>query len=247
MENEEVTQEATEEVTQEVTQEEQSLEETQAQTEEQAQEEPARKQTAQERINEITRLYRTEQRANVEKDRELESLRNPQVSDPNERPNLDNYDTVEEYEDDLYEWRYAKQEARRQDQQQNLQRQGEYSALIDSFEERAQEAQKTIPDYIEVVSQPLFTPIMRDVFLKSENKDLAYEMGKRPALATKIAKMPPQQQYLELGKFEARFESNSSSNAPAPLNTLDNGASRVTKKEQDMDAQEYLEHIRKEV
>jgi hypothetical protein len=189
-----------------------------------------KKKTAQERIDEITRLRRQEEREKeywkkVALSKEEESAPSPaQSAFPNDgltaRPEMYQFETVTEYEDALFAWYETKKEI----VNQNVKQQEERQQVTHNFNQRANAFRAEYEDFDEVIEAPVFSPIMRDVLFRSESgPQIAYYLG-RPEnwdTAEKIRKMPPLMQVFELGKLETQFllaqKTKKVPGAPSPI------------------------------
>lgn len=150
---------------------------------------PKKKHWAHERIDELTRQRREAERqaefwkAKAEKIQDLDSL---------------------EYDDQIAERVLIR----------NRREQGETAAesagslAQEIFDIRQDEARERFPDYDAVALNPKvrITPGMAQVIQDSElGPDIAYQLGKNPAEAVRIAALPAHRQAAELGKLEARI------------------------------------------
>ena len=224
--------ESAEQVVEETQTEEVTTEETQAETpaEEAAEETaetppPKPKQTAQERINELTRIRRdSEREAAYWKKVALEKKETPpepkaEASLPG-RPKLEQFETTEQYEDALFEWRDNVREIKSSAQRQEQ----EYESALKEFNERARKLRIEHEDFDEVIESPVFSPAMREAVLLSENgPQVAYHLGKSEnwALAERIRNLTPSRQLYEMGKVETQLlvatQKKTVTSAPAPI------------------------------
>jgi hypothetical protein len=191
-------------------------------------EEPAkpRKKTAEERINELTRLRR-------EAEREAEYWRNKAVQPPTpapptmqadlSRPKLENFETVESYEDALLAWHSYRNTARNEAEKR---RQVQVES-VKTFNEKADVLRKKHEDFDEAIAAPVFTPTMRAVLLNSEQgPSVAYYLGKpeNAKIAGRIASLPPELQPYEIGKLETQLalaqKTRRVPGAPSPINPI---------------------------
>lgn len=171
---------------------------------------PKRKQTAQERINELTRIRR-------EKEREAEYWRKvalekkepqpepKQESNLPQRPKLENYESTEQYEDALFEWRDNVREIKSAAER----RQKEQETALRDFNSRAAQFRSEHEDFDEVIEAPVFSDAMRDVLLHSEKgPELAYFLGSPEnwAEAERIRSLSPMLQAVELGRLETKIQ-----------------------------------------
>lgn len=206
-----------------------------ASTEQSAQEEegvvePApqpRKKTAQERIDEITFARReAERQAEYWRNQALQAQAIKPAETPkpaSDRPKLEQFETTEAYEDALIDWKFSKTA---EQQRQVAQREAEARAEKD-FYEKAQKLKQEYPDYDDVIQAPVYTPVMRQAILDSDNGAvLAYHLAlpENRAIANAIAQKPAHLQLVELGKFETQIQmaktANKKTQAPAPIKPL---------------------------
>jgi hypothetical protein len=203
---------------------------------------PPKKQTAQERINEVTRLRRQAERERDEANREVERLRQSREShtETSDRPQLQNFETQEAYEDALFDWRDKRTSREREVEQR---RKSEETAL-EKFNEKAKKLKEIYEDFDEIVEQPVFSPVMRETLLNSdEGAMVSYFLG-RPenhAIADKISRLTPQQQIYELGKLETKLilaqKTKRSTDAPPPITTVGITGSAVVDESKMSDAE----------
>lgn len=165
------------------------------------------KQTVQERINEITYKMREEER---EKEYwknlalgEKEPLDPPPPKPSTEgRPSQVNYESVEEYEDALFDWRDAKRNSETLAKTQEE----EKKEALSEFNKNAAKLRAEHEDFDEVINAPVFTDPMKDALFASENGPLvAYHIAKNREVADKIKTLSPERQIYEMGKLEERL------------------------------------------
>jgi len=252
MADEVTTEEVAEEVVEEVEEEVQVEEPAEEVVEEVAEVKP--KQTAQERINEVTRKRR-------EAERDAEYWKNKALSqpppapakvetpvEPSGRPSLENYDTTEQYEDAVYDWRRSKEIAR--EQTANVEK--EYEKQLGDFNSRATELRKEHADFDAVIESEVFTPNMRRAILVSEKGPaLAYCLGlpENREIADRIRNLSDTAQVYELGKLETKLEVMSKTKkvpkAPDPVVPLGAGGGGAEKDPSKMSVDEWMEWDRK--
>lgn len=187
--------------------------------------EPAepKKQTAQERIDEITKARREAERdaeywKNLAMSKEEPPPVKPVASVEPGRPNQENFETVEEYEDALIGWHDQKKSVAAG----VVERQKRQQETLKSFNDNAATLRKEHPDFDEVVKRPVFTDAMRSVISVSKTgPELAYYLGKNPEVAGKIAQMPVEMQPYEIGKLETQIKiaqkTKTTTTAPDPI------------------------------
>lgn len=183
---------------------------------------PPVKQTAQERINEITRKRREAER---EVERLQKQLAEKEKAPPPaiDRPKIENFETQEAYEDALFNWRDSK----KQNETLAEQRQREEAEALAKYRVNAEKVRSVYEDFDEVVEQPVFSPTMREVLLNSdEGPIVSYFLGRpeNQAITDKIRSMPERLQVYELGKLEAKLllaqKTKKPTGAPAPISPV---------------------------
>ena len=183
---------------------------------------PPVKQTAQERINEITRKRREAER---EVERLQKQLAEKEKAPPPaaDRPKIENFETQEAYEDALFNWRDSK----KQNETLAEQRQREEAEALAKYRVNAEKVRSVYEDFDEVVEQPVFSPTMREVLLNSdEGPMVSYFLGRpeNQAITDKIRALPERLQVYELGKLEAKLllaqKTKKPTGAPAPISPV---------------------------
>jgi hypothetical protein len=154
------------------------------------------------------------------------------------KPRSDDYETYDEYEDALADWKVEKKWHQLQ-QKQILQTRQQ---LIQSWTTKAE---AKYPDWKMVFHNSLpVTQTMADVLLESEiGVELGYHLGKNPLEAARIAALPPHLQGRELGKLEAKIANapppqRNQTNAPTPTSPV-GGRETPAKNPEDMSYEEY--------
>ena len=184
-----------------------------------------KKKTAQERIDEITRKRReAEREAEYWKSKALQSPEPPKpVQAPvgEARPKVDQFETVEAYEDALLTWHERKRTIESSLTEQNKRK----KQAVETFNSKADALRAEYDDYDDVINAPIFTDMMKSVLLTSENgPELAYHLGLNRSIADKIAKLPAELQPYELGKLETHYllqkKNKKTSTAPAPISPI---------------------------
>lgn len=126
--------------------------------------------------------------------------------------------------------------------------QARMKSRVDAFEDQAKEARKTYPDFeqaLAVAADPKFVSMGLSVMiLESEQAaDLAYHIGKNPALAVSLSQLPPIAAARELGRIEASIslpQPKTQTGAPEPITpTRGTGSARRS-----ADAMSYDEYAK---
>ena len=200
-----------------------------------------RKQTAQERIDQVTKARR-------EAEREMEywksvALQRQQKTDiPKEeptpaaeipKPTLEQYESIEAYTEAMFSWKDQQNkatEARKVAEGTRIKAEQDRLESEKRFLERAEKIRENHPDFNDVITAPVFTGTMRQVLLDLDNGAiLAYHLGlpKNKKTAEKISTLPVHLQVYELAKLETQLllaeKSNKTPGAPPPINPLNSG------------------------
>lgn len=151
------------------------------------------------------------------------------------KPNIDDFDTVEEYTDALTDWKLDQRDRKNAEKQQVSDAQQRHSEVVLDHQKRAQEFAKTKDDFVEVVqdlAETGFEPsvaVEEAIYSSEIGPEVFYELAKKPKLFNRINKMSPIQAAKEIGKVEARLMKSETpskkvgkkktkiSKAPAPL------------------------------
>ena len=163
-----------------------------------------KKQTAQERIDEITWKFReAERQTNYWKDianREPHSVgKKEKPADDTGRPALENFETATEYEDALFGW-YDKKKA---DANKIESHAATVKKNIGVFNENAAEFKKTHKDFNKVIEAPVFTDTMRNVLFTMEGgPEIAYHIAKNPQVGELFGKLSPEQQIFKIAELK---------------------------------------------
>lgn len=191
------------------------------------------KKGAQRRIGQLTRKYRQAERENLELKARLDAVekRIGPVPEP-ERPNREGFETTEDYEDALFEWRDAKLSHAKQDSQPEPeagQISAEQAAAIESFESALEEI---APDAILTVMEddwPCSTAMTEYIMSSEDPANLAYHLATNTDIAEKISKVSPIQVARELAKVEGKLsETNPGAHEKPPPPPADTGRATGT-------------------
>jgi len=139
-------------------------------------------------------------------------------------PTFDQFNgDAEAYVEALSDWKADQKLVQRE--QQTYQQ-----TTVASYEERVEKARDThYPDYDDVVGKPYeeggpaISPLMGDaIMMEANGVDVAYYLGKNVSESVRIAKMPPLQQALEIGKLAVKLAGETPptkkvSSAPHPI------------------------------
>lgn len=194
-------------------------------------------------VNEELRKTNTEL---LEKFSALEQKVESVVNPPAARPERVNFETEEEYEDALYDWRTpeAVEQPVSSDPKPD-------SDPVDPISTEAREnwhdqidaASDKYEDFDDVISNKdlVMTDAMAIAVMESpQGGEVAYFLGKNPAEAERISKLSATAQVREIDKIETKFQSTTSS-APEPIQPTKGGDSPV-KDVSKMSMAEYAAH-----
>ena len=149
------------------------------------------------------------------------------INPPAQRPSRVEFETEEDYEDALYDYRKpAPVEQPVAQPQQHSQPQVDYEAE-EKWEAQVDATEDKYDDFQEVINNPevpITTP-MADAIKSAESGDeVAYFLGKNPAEADKIARMSPVMQIRAIDKLSNEFKPKTTT-APDPINPIDSADS----------------------
>ena len=165
-------------------------------------EDPHKKQTAQERIDEITWKFReAERQANYWKgiaEEEPPAEKEKKPADSTDRPVLENFETATEYEDALFGWHDKK----KADADKVESHTATVKKNIGVFNKNAAEFKKTHKDFNKVIEAPVFTDAMRNVLFTMEGgPEIAYHIAKNPDMGELFGKLSPEQQIFKIAEL----------------------------------------------
>jgi hypothetical protein len=136
-------------------------------------------------------------------------------------PQAHEFATDEEYEAALLDHRIderARQQAAANAKHAAEQYQQDAEGTIDAtYDQRAQEAARRIPDFVDVVGKAdiqITHDMLGALKQSAHGPDIVYELAKNPAEAARIAGLPAAQMYMALGAMEARAAATATA-APA--------------------------------
>jgi hypothetical protein len=130
-----------------------------------------------------------------------------------ERPKADDFNSHDDYVEALAEWkadqRLDLKLKERDDAAKAEADKLEGQKVIETWKERQGDARKRYEDYDDVTdSDAPLTPTITEAILTSEvGADLAYWLGKNPDAAERLVKLTPIAQAREMGKIEAKIQS----------------------------------------
>lgn len=134
------------------------------------------------------------------------------VEDP--RPNRIDFDSEEEYEDALFDWRDNQKAPKQQEEKQEVD--PTIQETLDSFEAELEELDEDAA-YVVMEEDWPCSKDMTDYIMSSEIRaQLAYHLATHQDIAGKIAKMSPILAARELAKVEGELSSNLKASGSAP-------------------------------
>lgn len=169
---------------------------------------------------------------NDQKDRfdALESKLDGVINPPAERPNRVNFETEEDYEDALFDYRQPQVKSEKpasppvQPQQPvgNTQASKNWSEQLDNGEDK-------YDDFIKVIENPKarVTDFMAQVIMESDvGSEVAYFLGRNEDEALRISELSSVGQIREIDKLSDKFK-NSTSSAPTPIDPPKGGVDKT--------------------
>ena len=116
-----------------------------------------------------------------------------------------------------------------------------------AFAEESSEARKVYADYdqaLAIAADPSIVsrPLSEMVLESDRAADVAYFLGKNPAVAVQLSRMAPVDAARELGRIEARIatpQPKTQTNAPAPISPVNGRGAAPTKRSEEMSLAEF--------
>lgn len=190
---------------------------------------------------------------------QVDEVRNP----PEPRPQRVDFESEEDYEDSLHDWRtnqkpaVAAQQSTESEQSAQTQTQetaqkpmtAEAKKVVDNWTDSCDDAADKYDDFDDITknSKSPMTNVMQDSIIESQNGgEVFYHLAKNPAEAARIAGLSLVQQIKEIGELDKKFTSTTTS-APEPIETTagidDTG---VAVDVENMSPEAYRDHRRKQ-
>lgn len=181
---------------------------------------------------------------NKDLEERLSRLENP----PKPRPRLEEFDSQEEYEDALLDWR----DQRRAEPAKQQEDKGQQFSpdIVADWNDRCEDAKQVYADFDAVARNPYLpvSPEMAEILLEMDNgTDVLYQLGKNPEEAARISQLSAVSAARELGKIEAKLSGRkpqSQSKAPEPIKPAGSTA-KVEKDPSEMDPSEFAQWRKK--
>lgn len=151
------------------------------------------------------------------------------------RPKIDAFPTFEAYEaardeyvDKMTDWKTDQKLKERDHKTERSRLETEQAKAVTTYQQKAKAFLESHPDFDEVVAGIPVSPTVVGIIQSSEHgPEIAYELGKNPEEAKRIAMLPPIQAAVEMGAIKSRIASKASgekkpetkrvSSAPDPI------------------------------
>ncbi len=194
----------------------------------------------------------------------LESKLDGVINPPMERPSRVNFESEEEYEDQVEKYFSEKRDTQQptgateqptqnsesQQQPTGQQLSPETRQILDNWDDACDGASEKYEDFDDVVFKNKTLPIslaMRDTVIEmggNKGTEVLYFLAKNEAEAARISKLSPIQQIVETNKLADKFAS-STTNAPAPIDIPKGGGDDFSGKDPEkMSPAEYRDYRR---
>lgn len=179
-----------------------------------------------------------ELRAKMAQPKEVEK---EHVADTSGRPNPDNFETEEDYQDALAEWRVDQKLAAREQKAKSEKLTSEFQERLQTHRQKTAEFAKQHADFeevIEAVSDIELSPVIQSAILEN-GPEFMYELAKNPEELEKINELSAFEAARALGRIEERIaaravkpkeEKKIQTKAPQPISTTRSGAGTASYK-----------------
>jgi len=156
------------------------------------------------------------------------------INPPPPRPSRVNFESEEDYEDALLDWKIQKPAVPEQTAKETTPAKTATTPkvdentrqILDNWHDSCDDAAEKYDDFAAVTFENKSLPItamMSDALIESENGgEAVYFLGKNPAEAERIAALPLTGQVLAINELSKKFASTTTS-APDPIDTLEPG------------------------
>lgn len=215
-----------------------------------------KKRGVQRRISELTneRKAANEKAAQAEKraaelEERLRQLEQAKVNPPasNDRPKMSDYDSPEDYQEAIVDWKLAQREQKIAQKQEEERYKKESETVEQTFNQREESFKKNIEDYDDIVTDEWVQTLVKKssavestaYILESDyGPNLLFDLANDGDLQEEFSKLKnkPHKQVAWLAKREAKYEKEQDSetnsytgtSAPPPAKTLPSGSSKQT-------------------
>jgi hypothetical protein len=179
-----------------------------------------RKQSAKERVQQAVARQRIAERDSADKDKTIASLREQLAK----RPNPESYEDNAEYTADMLDHKMNERELKRVELEKTNADVNRRDAIAEQWAVRVDEFKATTPDFEDVAySAPISDATAHLIAQMEDGPQVAYALGKNPAEARKIERLPETLKAVELGKIAARLSNptpKKTTQAPEPINPV---------------------------
>lgn len=191
----------------------------------------------QRRIDEITAARRETERQNarllalLEQQTRAQQIpeQQPPPSVPTGKPQLEQFQTYEDYTEALSDWK-VRNVLEQREAQQRMQAEAQRAQQVEAeFARRVQEAAAKTPEVVDAMNDPTLpiSPAMADVIRSVNNgPDVVLHLSRNRDEAARLANLPPHVAAFELGRLAAGIQPAQPRRItppPAPINTLGGG------------------------
>lgn len=251
MYSETVAETAAEEQTEEVTPSEENQETESEEQDQNGSEGPKRKGGWQRKIDRLSNTNTELQTQLAEKEAELAKLRSGPAKSaeaPNGKPDASNYETYDEYQEALTDWKIDQREAERVKKDQEIKVRSEVENKAKSFQQKAIEFSKEATDYDAKINEYFesgyVTQDLQDAVIETQNPAVAYYLATNPDEAMALDGLDSKALYRAIGRIEAKLENSvkaavKTTRAPQPITPVNRSSTNVTKDPDKMDMDEY--------
>lgn len=208
------------------------------------------KPAAQERINDLTRKWRSTERERDELAQRLHHMESqrPAAVASEKAPALEDFTDINEWSHAVVAHAERKAQAAVDGRFSQQTQQTSQQQLAEKFATREREYAAANPNYIEAVqglgSVVQFSPEQLEVIGSSDHGPaLVHHLANHLDEAVRISRMAPHMAAAELARLEARVSAPKAkpvTNAPAPVPTVGGGTAPVSKNPDDMTSAEWL-------
>lgn len=127
------------------------------------------------------------------------------------KPKPESFETHAEYVEALTDWKTDQKFKERDQKAEKNRLETEQTKQVTTYQEKAKAFLEKHPDFDEVVEDLVVSPVVVGIIQSSDvGPEIAYELGKNPDEAKRIAKLPPLQAAVELGAIKSRITSKAS-------------------------------------
>jgi hypothetical protein len=192
---------------------------------------PSRSQNAKQRLRRKLRASEDENRHLLEQTKKqderlatLEGKLEGVINPPPARPNRVNYETEEDYEDSLFEWRDSQktQPVKKEPNSQRQQRLSVSQEVHENWMNQLDDASEKYDDFDDAMTsipkESLSDSMTLAIMESKEAGEIAYFLGKNHSEATRIAGLSMTAQVREIDKLGTKL--NNTTKAPDPIRTV---------------------------